>query len=410
VDGLDVSDSGYPLVAKGGIRFSYVGKEGAAERPRRIRKKIDALAGFIRRGLIKTDELIEAHGLIETDGLIGADGGAAGARFEERPRLYRIAAGGDAMLARGVGKILFTEGAAAVLGETAALVRGADLSIVNLEGVLSDRGEEAEKTYTFRFDPRTAAVLKDAGFDAVLLANNHAFDFGLTGFLDSLDHLEKAGLAVLGAGRERAAAAAPFITGEASFPVRVFGIASFGPERNGWDGGAFAADVNKPGMLHAAGGGAELIKSLLSGDGPAGSDGAPLDIVFFHGGVEYVDYPDGATRALYTELINAGADLVIGTHPHVEQGFEWVRGKPVFWSLGDYIFDEMDDTPGGDKGIFVVLSYPLPARPGRGAKRPAYIEVYPLFMKGPRTLISPEKQLDRFLILTRELAKNEVQL
>jgi poly-gamma-glutamate synthesis protein (capsule biosynthesis protein) len=80
----------------------------------------------------------------------------------------------------------------------------------------------------------------------------------------------------------------------------------------------------------------------------------------------------------------------------VEQGFQWVHGKPVFWSLGDYVFNGMDDTPGGDKGIFIVLSY-------LGAKL-LYIEAYPVFMNGPRTEITAEDQLARFYRLTKEFA------
>ncbi|GHV84496.1 hypothetical protein AGMMS50230_01040 [Spirochaetia bacterium] len=365
VDGLDVSDPDYPLVYQSGFRFSY---EGPPHTKRAV-KKINALAALLKE--------VSAGAFHQT----------------ERPRLFRIAAGGDAMLARGVEEILFTEGIEAVLGGTAALVRDADISMVNLEGAVTSRGEAAKKTYTFRFDPRTAAALKDAGFNAVLLANNHAFDYGLTGFFDSLDHLEKAGLAVLGAGRDIQTAAHPFVSaasGPGNPTVRVFGIANYGPERNGWDGLDFAADEKTPGLLHAGNRGAEMIKAQLAGDDT-------LNVIFFHGGVEYADYPSQETRALYTELIRAGADLVIGTHPHVEQGFEWVEGKPVFWSLGDYVFDEMDDTPGGDKGLFIVLSYI--------GDRLVYLDPYPLFMKGPRTVIAPAAQLDRFFRLTKDLEK-----
>ncbi|MDR2072633.1 MAG: CapA family protein [Spirochaetaceae bacterium] len=378
VEGRDVSDPRYPLVLTGGLLFGYDRTVLHDRDRRRIEKNSAALSLLVKE--------------------------AINPELEERPRLYRIAAGGDVMLARGVQELLFAEGPEAVLGGTAALVKQADLSLINLEGAVTDRGEPAEKTYVFRFNPRAAAALKDAGFDAALIANNHAFDFGLRGFFDTLDHLQKAGLAVLGAGLDRAAAAAPLVTGTPAFPVRVFGIASFGRERNGWDGLAFAADEKTPGLLHAERGGAAAIKGLLqnkaSGTGPYA--GVGLDIVFFHGGTEYTDYPDQATRNLYTELVAAGADLVIGTHPHVEQGFEWVLGKPVFWSLGDYVFNEMDDTPGGDKGLFIVLWFLISPR---GEKTHlVYVDPYPVFMNRERTVISPVRQLDRFYRLTRALA------
>lgn len=381
VDGLDVSDPAYPLVRLGGIVFETPGGFRGG-----TKKRTEALARYIQQCL---EERRSAGG---NTGNAGTGGPLP--PWEQPPRLFRIAAGGDAMLARGVEGILFTEGAEAVFGGTAALVREADLAILNLEGAVTGRGEAAQKTYTFRFDPRCAAVLKDMGFDAALLANNHAFDYGLPGFLDSLRYLEAAGIAPLGAGRNIVEAAAPYAAGGENGgggggpPVRVFGIASFGPERNGWDGAAYAAGDGTPGMLHRARSGPAELAARFAPEG--------LDLVFFHGGTEYADSPDAGTRKLYTELIAAGADLVIGTHPHVEQGFEWVLGKPVFWSLGDYVFDEMDDTPGGDKGIFIVLSY--------AGETLVYVEPRPVFMNGPRTVIAPPEQLERFFRLSRTLA------
>jgi poly-gamma-glutamate synthesis protein (capsule biosynthesis protein) len=311
-------------------------------------------------------------------------------RREAPPVLFRIASGGDVMLGRGVEAIFLDEGPEGIFGGTAALVKSADLALLNLEGAITgDTESAAKKTYVFRFDPRVAPALKDAGFDAALIANNHAFDYGTTGFVDTMRYLGEAGLPVLGAGKNAEAAAAPFVKEGPSFLVKVFGLASFGKEMNGWDGLLFAADRETPGMLHAGKRGVELIEKQL--------DRNAFNIVYFHGGVEYAEHPDSETRALYTELIRAGADLVIGTHPHVEQGFEWVNGKPVFWSLGDYVFDEMDDTPGGDKGIFVVLSY--------AGKVLVHVDVYPVFMNGPRTIISPPEQLERFFRLTKMLAQ-----
>jgi poly-gamma-glutamate synthesis protein (capsule biosynthesis protein) len=380
VNGLDAADPAYPLVLLGGAEFAREGSLNESE-SKRLREKINALSEMIMARRRAGNSRIPASSAVPAP------------RYEERPRFYRIAAGGDVVLERGVPDILFKEGPGAVMGGTEVLAGAADLALLNLEGAVTRRGEPAEKTYAFRFDPAVVRVLADFGFDAVLAANNHAFDYGLTGFLDTLSHLESLGLYALGVGRDINAAAAPFVTGSEEFPVRVFGLASFGRERSGWDGLDYAADDALPGMLHAGKRGAELIRAQLAANNNRG-----LEIVVFHGGKEYTDYPDEDTRTLYTELVEAGADLVIGTHPHVEQGFEWVKGKPVFWSLGDYIFDDMADTPGGDKGIFIVLSFLETTL--------VYMDVYPLFMNGPRTVISPDTQLERFYRLTRELAHN----
>jgi poly-gamma-glutamate synthesis protein (capsule biosynthesis protein) len=324
----------------------------------------------------------------------------AGRGSAELPRFYTIAAGGDAMMARGAQELLFERGSGEVFGETARFLKDADLALFNLEGVVSDRGAEAQKAYVFRFSPRLPRALREAGVDAVLLANNHVMDFGEASFLDTIDHLRAAGIFPLGAGRTLAEAADCYeISASAAdtpFPLsgtlRVYGIASFPRERSGFDGADAAADTGRAGMLFAGRGGEEALQKRLRKN-----DGDGLDIVLFHGGVEYADESDAATRALYTRLVEAGADLLVGSHPHVEQGFEWVRGKPVFWSLGDYVFADMEDTPGGDKGLFIVLRYRV--------NRLVYLDPYPLRMNGPRTVIGPRGQLERFYALTRKLRK-----
>ena len=371
INGFDISAPLYPLVYEEGIRFYY-------DKTIHTDENIALIREIIEEKIQKTRNAGKNNDPEKKDFFL-----------EQRPSLFRIAAGGDVMLARGVEDIFLYEGPAGILGGTAVLVKESDLALINLEGTITGTGEEARKTYTFRFDPRSASALKNAGFDAILLANNHAFDYGMDGFLDTLDSLEKAGLAVLGAGRNIGKAAMPFVTANNGLPVKVFGLASYGRERSGWDGLAFAADEQKPGILHAGRHGEELIKQQL--------DKNDLNIIFYHGGIEYADYPDTSTRNLYTELVRSGTDLVIGSHPHVEQGFEWIEGKPVFWSLGDYVFDEMSDTPGGDKGLFIVLSY--------SGKILVHIDLYPVFMDGPRTVIMPPEHLERFYRLTKSLAE-----
>jgi poly-gamma-glutamate synthesis protein (capsule biosynthesis protein) len=307
---------------------------------------------------------------------------------EERPAILRVAAAGDLMLGRGAEGILLREGPPGIFGGTAALLREADLAVVNLEGVLSRRGTRTEKAFNFRFDPGAAALLRDAGIDAVLQANNHAFDWGPDAFLDTLDSLAAVGIGVLGAGRDETAAAAPLVfAGRGGLPVRCFGLASFPRERSGWDGLSVRAGKDRPGLLHAGRGDAERIK--------AGFDPGALNAVFFHGGEEWSSRPDRPARELCTDLVRAGADLIIGSHPHIVQGFEWVQGKPVFWSLGNYVFAGMENTGGGDEGLFLVLGF--------WGKQLLYLEPYALALSGPRTELAPPEGLDRFYDLSREL-------
>jgi poly-gamma-glutamate synthesis protein (capsule biosynthesis protein) len=347
VDGLSAGDAGYPLVWETRVRFSL------PEVPGRLRERLGAAPNPLR---------------------------------EPGPELFWLAAAGDLMLGRGAADILLREGPTGVFGETAGLLAAADLAIVNLEGALSDRGNRVEKTFNFRFPPVMAASLRDAGIDAVLLANNHIYDFGLDAFLDTLGHLEAAGIGILGAGRDLDAAAAPFVfTGEGIPPVHVFGIASFPREASGWDGLLIAAGENRPGILHAGRGRVDTLREGFS-------TGA-LDMVFFHGGNEWTTAPDARTRAVYTELTKAGADIIIGSHPHIVQGFEWIEGKPIFWSLGNFVFAGMENTGGGDEGLFVRLGF--------WGTTLIYIEPYALALSGPRTKIAPMEALKDFYTRSR---------
>lgn len=298
-------------------------------------------------------------------------------RIGEPPALVWIAAAGDLMLGRGAEEILLREGSPGIFGSAAKYLAEADCTVVNLEGPVSNCGSKEVKTYNFRFSPKSPAALKAAGIDAVLLANNHAFDWGSEAFLDTLTHLEEADVGILGAGRDWDEAARPWVTQKGKIRIYAFGIASFPSERSGWNGLKMAAGPDRPGILHTGAGGAELLQTRLA-QIPAVEEGADtLSVVFFHGGAEWSTSPDRETRERYTALVHAGADLVIGSHPHIVQGFEWVEGKPVFWSLGNFVFAGMENTGGGDQGLLVVLGF--------WGKRLVYLRPYPLVLTGPRT-------------------------
>ena len=366
IDGRALGDEAYPLVRATGVSVR------AAEN-----KKSGKPLGEKMRFL---NEALEA---------------ASKTLIRPQPQPLWIAVGGDLMLDLGASDILLDEGPAGIFGGTAAILESADLSLVNFEGVASRLGERVPKSFNFRFVPEVAAALKSAGIDAVLHANNHVFDFGETAFLDSLSNLTGAGIGVVGAGRDDEEASAPFIFKRGDDIYRVFGLASFPRERNGWDGASAAALPGRPGMLHAERGGKEKLIDKLS------SDDNTLDIVLFHGGVEWSTRPDNATRNLYTDLVSAGADLVIGTHPHIVQGFEWVHGKPVFWSLGNYVFGGMENRVGGNEGLFIRLGF-LDGRL-------LYMEPFALTLIHTRTVIAPPERLETFYNRSRELSGGTLQ-
>ncbi|GMO49815.1 MAG: hypothetical protein Pg6C_12840 [Treponemataceae bacterium] len=369
VDGLTVADNEYPLVKVIRTEFRvmektprfawFFGKTRSQKRESRVAEKIAALK----------EEALET----------------SVSRIESAPRVLWIAAGGDVMLGRGALDILAREGPAGIFGGTADLIKNADISVINLEGVISSRGEKIQKSYNFRFAPAAAPALKNAGINAVLHANNHVFDYGMDAFTDSLAALKAAGIGALGAGNTIEEAAAAYEIVSPNGTARLFGIASFPREQN-WDGASAAARQNLAGMLFASRGGADKLKENLS---------EAFDIVFFHGGAEWSTSPDARTRELYTGLIDAGADLVIGSHPHVTQGFEWINGKAVFWSLGNFVFGGMDGTAGGEQGLFVSLGY--------AGKKLAYLEPEAVALKGSRAVIAPRGEPDIFYARSQAL-------
>jgi len=358
VDGLALGDDGYPLIRAVGVR---AGHNNDVKINDRLREKLRLLEESLKE---------------TPKPLLG-----------DTPEIVWVAVGGDTMLDRGASDILFKEGPEGIFGGTAKMLASSDLTLINLEGVISSRGERVTKSFNFRFVPEIAEALKKAGIDAVLHANNHVWDYGKDAFLDSLSWLEKAGIGVAGAGVDDDVASRPFVFTKGDETFRVYGIASFPRERNGWDGVSAAAGPNLAGMLHAGRGGREKLKAGMS------PNDTSINIVLFHGGVEWSTRPDAATRELYTDLIDAGADLVIGSHPHIVQGFEWVKGKPVFWSLGNYVFGGMENTEGGEEGLFIRLGY------WRGQL--IYMEPYALILTHTRTDIAPREKLSVFYSRSR---------
>jgi len=361
VDGLCVADDDYQLVRYVSIRIKAADDGGGKKM--RLLKKIGAL---------------------ETT-LTGADKPLV----RKTPSIVWICAAGDLMLDRGSGNILIDEGAEGILGKTADYFKRSDVNLVNLEGAVSNRGTKVAKSYNFRFDPGTVPALKAARINAVLLANNHIFDYGETAFLDTLGHLEKNEIAILGAGRDITEAAAPFVFITESLEIHIFGIASFPQERTGWNGASVSATVNRAGMLFTGRDSIELLKeNFVKKDGV-------LNVLLFHGGHEWTWKPDPNTRSMYTDMARNGADLIIGSHTHTVQGFEWLDGKLVFWSLGNYVFAGMGGLDGGEEGLLIRLGYM--------GKTPVYFEPVPVQLKGQRSDIGSAEQLKRFYALSREL-------
>lgn len=245
-------------------------------------------------------------------------------------RPVSIVFAGDVMLDGGPGHAI-TKGIDP-FAEFALQLKSADLAICNLECVISDRGRVAHKPYTFRGARGSLPLLKQH-FSAVSVANNHTLDFGIEGFVAQLELLETGQLAYFGGGRTLAEARRPLILTRQGYRIALLGYNDFYSED-------YAATDTQAGI-------APLNIAMITEDIRRARDEAKADIVipFVHWGPELVEEPESAQRVWARQMIDAGASAVIGSHPHVTQTVEIYRGKPIVYSLGNFVFDYYPGDP-----------------------------------------------------------------
>ena len=208
-------------------------------------------------------------------------------------------------------------------------IQSVDYFAVNEEFPFSSRGTQAaDKQYTFRLAPEKVSLFQEMGIDAVTLANNHALDYGVDALLDTCEVLDGAGILHTGAGKDLNAAKQPVVFEKNGQKVALIGATRVIPEA-GW-----AATNGHPGMLSSY---EVSVEPLLQQIASCHADGEKV-VVLIHWGIERDEKPQEYQRALAKRYIDAGADLVIGSHPHVLQGIEYYKGKPIFYSLGNFVF------------------------------------------------------------------------
>ncbi|HEY7125490.1 MAG TPA: CapA family protein [Ktedonobacterales bacterium] len=210
---------------------------------------------------------------------------------------------------------------------TADFLRGFDLTIGNLECVISKLGSPVPKSYNFRGDARAYDRLLNAGFDLVSVANNHSGDYGKDAFLDEFQTLPTRGLIPLGGGQNRQQAHLPIFKTVRDTTIGFLTYDEIDPF-------SFAATNTLPGH-------AWLTEDALRQDVPLARAKADFVIAFVHWGIEYQTAFNSHQRHLAQVAIDAGADLVVGAHPHVIQPYEMYQGKLIVYSLGNFVFDNM---------------------------------------------------------------------
>jgi poly-gamma-glutamate capsule biosynthesis protein CapA/YwtB (metallophosphatase superfamily) len=274
--------------------------------------------------------------------------------------------GGDVMLAGRSQPLLAAHGPGYPFEAVAPLLNRASVVLANLEGPLARNATKrsSDRNFSYRVAPLAADALAEAGIRLLTLANNHLMDCGPEGVLETLDVLESADIKVVGAGVDSAAAHAPAIL---STPGGTLGVLGYYWNRR------CAATATRAG-------GAMDDPASLERDIPALRRQVDFLVVTEHWGVPYDRGPSAAERERARRAIDLGADAVVAHHPHVIQPCEIYRGRPIFYSIGNFAFGS-----GNSKAEGLLVGFRCtPAELG--------VEVYPLYVKNrdPRVNYQPK--------------------
>lgn len=214
-------------------------------------------------------------------------------------------------------------------------MKAADIMMLNNEFAYSTRGTKApNKKFTFHANPARVEILNKMGVDIVSLANNHSLDYGPDALLDTFQTLEDAGIDYIGAGENLTRAMQPMYYTVDGMKIAYVAASRVVPVME-W----YATDSNI-GVLGTYD--PSLILESIK-EAKANSD---FVVTFVHWGIERTDYPADYQRKLAQQFIDAGADAIIGCHPHVMQGVEFYKGKPIAYSLGNFWFNNSTSNSG----------------------------------------------------------------
>lgn len=267
------------------------------------------------------------------------------------------------MLDRGVKRYLSDRGYDYVIPKDVRNhLSSADIAMINLENPFSHRGEPMpDKEWVFRADPEHFSLLQEMGVDIVNIANNHILDYGQEAFLDTLELLEKNKIPYVGGGRNITEAYKPKIIEVDGVKIAFLGANRVMPTMDWY------ATETRPGLAatYKANRLVTEIKNIR--------DKVDYVFVMSHWGVERSELPEDYQKELAKQYIDAGADGVIASHPHIMQGFEFYKGKPIAYSLGNFIFtDSKKDT--------AILKFHID-------KKEIKAQIIPCEIKGLRTLL-----------------------
>ncbi|WP_347551782.1 CapA family protein [Pseudalkalibacillus hwajinpoensis] len=258
--------------------------------------------------------------------------------FQDKSGSYEISVVGDTMFDWSIKDEMKSSGSAYPLEDITPVIEKSDYAILNLETAVGENGYREAKQYTFQSAPSSTTAMKDAGFDLVSLANNHAMDYGREGLYETINHLNNAGIDYVGAGLNQQEAYLPHSLTLQNQSVDILAFSHVLPSISWYadETGGIASGYQEERVFN------QIVQSSRQSD---------TTIVYIHWGVERSPMPNKAIQNYAHRMIDAGADVVIGSHPHVLQGVEYYNNKPVVYSLGNFLFPDYVEGDSADSVI-----------------------------------------------------------
>ncbi|OLO39424.1 capsular biosynthesis protein [Alkalihalophilus pseudofirmus] len=219
----------------------------------------------------------------------------------------------------------------------------ADYAVANLETAITTTNNSYSKQYNFKSNPKKLEGLVNAGFDLVSLANNHTLDYMEEGLLDTIKYLREYGIDYIGAGKNSEEAYASHEVLLNDQKVKFLAFSRVLPDVSWY------ATSDKPGI--ASGYQEERVIDIIEKE----KENTDYLLVYMHWGIERASRPEPYQRDYAKKMIDVGADAIIGAHPHVLQGFEFYDGKPIAYSLGNFLFPDYITGPTAETGLLSII-------------------------------------------------------
>ena len=276
--------------------------------------------------------------------LLASCGGTASLRsHHDDPDGLTIVFAGDVLLDRGIEPIIKRHGVEYLFRNVSPFFHDADFTVVNLECPITDINAPLMKKYIFRADDSCAAALRKAGVTHCAMANNHIMDQGQHGLADTYQNILDAGLVPIGYGLNDSVRLLPAILQKNDIQVAIFNDCAIKVEN-------YDSPFDAPGIANVA---TTKMMPLVSEFHRQHPD--TRIVIVLHWGVEFSLTPNPSQRIQAAQLFAVGADVIVGHHPHVIQDIDTINGKTVYYSIGNFVFDQRN--PLGKQALMPIITF-----------------------------------------------------